>query len=256
MFALCAWFSSAQTAVTLGVAQYFPAIKNFLDKSWPKKGLLTCCFNFLPPRSSSCCCLFFFNNPFAIDIAVLVLIFNAAKSCPTMPALFSDHTFRHYAYLRDSLSHLVPPLRVSWTTLVWTLTPIRSIAGLFHVCLCVALRSQKVFLLCTTGINIEMCVEALETDVKLLQYGICNILRRTVTSLLSGENSTWFAGSVRILGGQYSWEFSVPLSDCVGGKSLCRSSSISLVSYLNSLFMGEMCSICFATCFSCMEVWL
>ncbi|XP_070605616.1 integrator complex subunit 4 isoform X1 [Erythrolamprus reginae] len=43
-------------------------------------------------------------------IAVLVLIFNAAKSCPTMPALFSDHTFRHYAYLRDSLWHLVPPL--------------------------------------------------------------------------------------------------------------------------------------------------
>lgn len=62
---------------------------------------------------SSCCCLFFFNNPFVIDIAVLVLIFNAAKSCPTMPALFSDHTFRHYAYLRDSLSHLVPQLRVS-----------------------------------------------------------------------------------------------------------------------------------------------
>lgn len=29
-----------------------------------------------------------------------------------MPALFSDHTFRHYAYLRDSLSHLVPQLRV------------------------------------------------------------------------------------------------------------------------------------------------
>lgn len=49
------------------------------------------------------------------DIAVLVLVFNAAKSCPTMPALFSDHTFRHYAYLRDSLSHLVPPLRVSST---------------------------------------------------------------------------------------------------------------------------------------------
>lgn len=46
------------------------------------------------------------------DIAVLVLIFNAAKTCPTMPALFSDHTFRHYAYLRDSLSHLVPALRV------------------------------------------------------------------------------------------------------------------------------------------------
>uniref|UniRef100_A0A6I8PF81 Integrator complex subunit 4 n=1 Tax=Ornithorhynchus anatinus TaxID=9258 RepID=A0A6I8PF81_ORNAN len=45
-------------------------------------------------------------------IAVLVLIFNAAQTCPTMPALFSDHTFRHHAYLRDSLSHLVPALRV------------------------------------------------------------------------------------------------------------------------------------------------
>lgn len=45
-------------------------------------------------------------------IAVLVLVFNAAQTCPTMPALFSDHTFRHYAYLRDSLSHLVPVLRL------------------------------------------------------------------------------------------------------------------------------------------------
>uniref|UniRef100_A0A7M4FEA0 Integrator complex subunit 4 n=1 Tax=Crocodylus porosus TaxID=8502 RepID=A0A7M4FEA0_CROPO len=51
-------------------------------------------------------------------IAVLVLIFNAAKTCPTMPALFSDHTFRHYAYLRDSLSHLVPPLRLPGRKLV------------------------------------------------------------------------------------------------------------------------------------------
>ncbi|XP_028817647.1 integrator complex subunit 4 [Denticeps clupeoides] len=45
-------------------------------------------------------------------IAVLVLVFNAAQSCPTITALFSDHTFRHYAYLRDSLSHLVPQLRL------------------------------------------------------------------------------------------------------------------------------------------------
>ncbi|CAL8352392.1 unnamed protein product [Lota lota] len=46
-------------------------------------------------------------------IAVLVLVFNAAQSCPTMSSLFSDHTFRHYAYLRDSLSHLVPALRLA-----------------------------------------------------------------------------------------------------------------------------------------------
>ncbi|XP_053177444.1 integrator complex subunit 4 isoform X1 [Scomber japonicus] len=51
-------------------------------------------------------------------IAVLVLVFNAAKSCPTLPALFSDHTFRHYSYLRDSLSHLVPPLRLPGRKLV------------------------------------------------------------------------------------------------------------------------------------------
>ncbi|CAD7680537.1 unnamed protein product [Nyctereutes procyonoides] len=51
-------------------------------------------------------------------IAVLVLIFNAATTCPTMQALFSDHTFRHYAYLRDSLSHLVPALRLPGRKLV------------------------------------------------------------------------------------------------------------------------------------------
>uniref|UniRef100_A0A673A1T2 Integrator complex subunit 4 n=1 Tax=Sphaeramia orbicularis TaxID=375764 RepID=A0A673A1T2_9TELE len=59
-------------------------------------------------------------------IAVLVLVFNAAKSCPTMPALFSDHTFRHYAYLRDSLSHLVPPLRLPGRKQVLGLDPVDS----------------------------------------------------------------------------------------------------------------------------------
>ncbi|XP_077154805.1 integrator complex subunit 4 isoform X3 [Ranitomeya variabilis] len=52
-------------------------------------------------------------------IAVLILIFNAAKTCPTMPALFSDHTFRHYAYLRDSLSHLVPALTLPGVNWSW-----------------------------------------------------------------------------------------------------------------------------------------
>ncbi|KAM5180018.1 integrator complex subunit 4 isoform 1-T1 [Mantella aurantiaca] len=52
-------------------------------------------------------------------IALLVLIFNAAKTCPTMPALFSDHMFRHYAYLRDSLSHLVPALNLPGVKWSW-----------------------------------------------------------------------------------------------------------------------------------------
>ncbi|XP_006810222.1 integrator complex subunit 4-like, partial [Neolamprologus brichardi] len=62
-------------------------------------------------------------------IAVLVLVFNAAKSCPTMPALFSDHTFRHYAYLRDSLSHLVPPLRLPGRKQVYGLDSVDSGPG-------------------------------------------------------------------------------------------------------------------------------
>uniref|UniRef100_A0A8C5DRW8 Integrator complex subunit 4 n=1 Tax=Gouania willdenowi TaxID=441366 RepID=A0A8C5DRW8_GOUWI len=62
-------------------------------------------------------------------IAVLVLVFNAAKSCPTMPALFSDHTFRHYAYLRDSLSHLVPPLRLPGRKQVFGLDSVDSGSG-------------------------------------------------------------------------------------------------------------------------------
>uniref|UniRef100_A0A3Q0TBN5 Integrator complex subunit 4 n=1 Tax=Amphilophus citrinellus TaxID=61819 RepID=A0A3Q0TBN5_AMPCI len=62
-------------------------------------------------------------------IAVLVLVFNAATSCPTMPALFSDHTFRHYAYLRDSLSHLVPPLRLPGRKQVYGLDSVDSGPG-------------------------------------------------------------------------------------------------------------------------------
>ncbi|XP_040901874.1 integrator complex subunit 4 [Toxotes jaculatrix] len=62
-------------------------------------------------------------------IAVLVLVFNAAKSCSTMPALFSDHTFRHYAYLRDSLSHLVPPLRLPGRKQVYGLDSVDSGCG-------------------------------------------------------------------------------------------------------------------------------
>ncbi|XP_073468906.1 integrator complex subunit 4 [Aquarana catesbeiana] len=52
-------------------------------------------------------------------IALLVLIFNAAKTCPTMPALFTGHLFRHYAYLRDSLSHLVPALNLPGVKSSW-----------------------------------------------------------------------------------------------------------------------------------------
>ncbi|XP_008284138.1 integrator complex subunit 4 [Stegastes partitus] len=62
-------------------------------------------------------------------IAVLVLVFNAATSCPTMLALFSDHTFRHYAYLRDSLSHLVPPLRLPGRKQVYGLDSVDSGSG-------------------------------------------------------------------------------------------------------------------------------
>ncbi|XP_033119537.1 integrator complex subunit 4-like isoform X2 [Anneissia japonica] len=44
-------------------------------------------------------------------ICVMILIFNSAVTQPTMTALFPEYTRRHYAYLRDSLPHLVPNVR-------------------------------------------------------------------------------------------------------------------------------------------------
>ncbi|KAG1687336.1 Integrator complex subunit 4 [Nymphon striatum] len=41
-------------------------------------------------------------------ISVLILVFNAAVSCPTMSPLFEEYTLRHYSYLRHSLSSYVP----------------------------------------------------------------------------------------------------------------------------------------------------
>ncbi|KAF7387888.1 hypothetical protein HZH66_010655 [Vespula vulgaris] len=47
--------------------------------------------------------------------SVLVLIFNAALHCPSMHALFTEHTSKHYHYLRDTMPHLVPRLRPAVT---------------------------------------------------------------------------------------------------------------------------------------------
>lgn len=46
-----------------------------------------------------------------LDASILVLIFNAALHCPSMLALFTEHTAKHYHYLRDTMPHLVPHLR-------------------------------------------------------------------------------------------------------------------------------------------------
>ena len=51
-----------------------------------------------------------------LDIAVLILVFNAAKNSPTMPTLLPDHTLRHYMYIRDTLPEHVPSLRVRYRT--------------------------------------------------------------------------------------------------------------------------------------------
>lgn len=47
------------------------------------------------------------------DICILILVFNAAVRCHTIPPLFPQHVFRHYTYLRDTLPDLVPAIRVS-----------------------------------------------------------------------------------------------------------------------------------------------
>lgn len=46
------------------------------------------------------------------DVTVLLAVFNAAAICPTMVALFPEHTRRHYTYLRSSMPELVPPIQV------------------------------------------------------------------------------------------------------------------------------------------------
>lgn len=45
-------------------------------------------------------------------VAILILVFNATAKSPTMLTMFPDHTTRHYGYLRDSQSQLVPHLDI------------------------------------------------------------------------------------------------------------------------------------------------
>ncbi|KAM4742822.1 integrator complex subunit 4 [Anableps anableps] len=115
-------------------------------------------------------------------IAVLVLVFNAAKSCPTMPALFSDHTFRHYAYLRDSLSHLVPPLRLPGRKQVCSLDSVDSGCGSGSV------ESAKLFL--QQSLNRVSTIQNLETP------GAQDLLNFTIRDLQRlGELQTELAGA-------------------------------------------------------------
>ncbi|XP_054152936.1 integrator complex subunit 4-like [Oppia nitens] len=43
-------------------------------------------------------------------IAILIVVFNAAKECTTMTDLFEEHICKHYFYLRDTYPTLVPQL--------------------------------------------------------------------------------------------------------------------------------------------------
>lgn len=52
----------------------------------------------------------YFTKNFFLDVAILILIFNAAKDCPLMIDLLENHTKRHYFYLKDSYPHLVPTI--------------------------------------------------------------------------------------------------------------------------------------------------
>ncbi|XP_037533649.1 integrator complex subunit 4 [Nematolebias whitei] len=115
-------------------------------------------------------------------IAVLVLVFNAAKSCPTMPALFSDHTFRHYAYLRDSLSHLVPPLRLPGRKQVYSLDSVDSSSGSGSV------ESAQLFL--------QQSLDRVSTVQNLESPGAQDLLNFTVRDLQRlGELQTELAGA-------------------------------------------------------------
>ncbi|KAK3907732.1 Integrator complex subunit 4 [Frankliniella fusca] len=45
-------------------------------------------------------------------ICILILVFNAAQQSPTMLQLFEENTLKHYSYLRDTMPHLVPVLKL------------------------------------------------------------------------------------------------------------------------------------------------
>ncbi|KAL5476193.1 hypothetical protein EMCRGX_G026108 [Ephydatia muelleri] len=51
-------------------------------------------------------------------ICVLILVFNAARQCPTIPPLFPRHVFRHYSYLKDTLPALIPTIHVGIPSMV------------------------------------------------------------------------------------------------------------------------------------------
>ncbi|XP_071398399.1 integrator complex subunit 4 isoform X3 [Centroberyx affinis] len=115
-------------------------------------------------------------------IAVLVLVFNAAKSCPTLPALFSDHTFRHYAYLRDSLSHLVPPLRLPGRKQLYGLDSVDSGCGSGSV------ESARLFL--------QQSLNRVSTIQNLEAPGAQDLLDFTIRDLQRlGELQTELAGA-------------------------------------------------------------
>uniref|UniRef100_H2YBP5 Integrator complex subunit 4 n=1 Tax=Ciona savignyi TaxID=51511 RepID=H2YBP5_CIOSA len=65
----------------------------------------------LVPQLLSCHPFFATSEPEMDDpsyVAILILVFNAAESCPSMTQQFPEHVIRHYQYLRDSIPELVP----------------------------------------------------------------------------------------------------------------------------------------------------
>lgn len=49
----------------------------------------------------------FFTCP---DNAILIMVFNAAGTCPTMIGMFGARTKSHYIYLKDSFDNIVPTI--------------------------------------------------------------------------------------------------------------------------------------------------
>ena len=46
-------------------------------------------------------------------VSILILVFNALSSCPTVLPILPTHVYRHYPYLRDALPQLVPQIRIA-----------------------------------------------------------------------------------------------------------------------------------------------
>jgi integrator complex subunit 4 len=96
-------------------------------------------------------------------ICILILVFNACASCPTIPPLFPSHVYRHYLHLRDLLPDLVPDLKLPGEgTPTFTINPNREESNAF---LCRMLEKTQFALTLSSPVSAQDLLQACIRDL-------------------------------------------------------------------------------------------